>query len=371
MAYDIKNLSLEEKIGQMLIVGFEGNKITQRNIDQIQKYKVGGIILYKRNFNSYEEMLNIIKQLKELNKVNKVPLFIAVDQEGGRVNRIPAKDFLNIPAPYKIVNKLGEDGIKKAATITAEILHKSGYNMNFAPNLDVYRFEENKTVVGDRSFGKDSETIIKMGTHQYNIYKSNGIVPVLKHFPGHGAAKMDSHYFSPKIHIDYEELLNTDLKPFEELIKNGADCVLVGHLRVKNETNHIPCSLSRKFILKELKRRYKYKGIIISDDLKMRAIQNIFGYQRAALKAIQAGNDIIMFRYNRFWEKVTIEKLIDEAKNGKINQFKIDTSVRKILELKEKYNITDNMPEEKVDIEKLNKEIKEIRDVVLEENLNG
>ena len=126
MVYDIKNLSLEEKIGQMLMVGFEGNKITERNIEQIQKYKVGGIILYKRNFNSYDEMLNLISELKQLNKNNKVPLFIAVDQEGGRVNRIP-KDILNVPAPQKIYEKLGEEGIKQAATITSEILKKSLY----------------------------------------------------------------------------------------------------------------------------------------------------------------------------------------------------------------------------------------------------
>ena len=134
MVYDIKNLSLEEKIGQMLMVGFEGNKITQRNIEQIQKYKVGGIILYKRNFDSYDEMINLITRLKELNKVNKIPLFIAVDQEGGRVNRIP-KEILNIPAPFSISKNLGEEGIKRASLIIAEILKKSGYNMNFAPNL--------------------------------------------------------------------------------------------------------------------------------------------------------------------------------------------------------------------------------------------
>ena len=367
MKYDIKNLSLEEKIGQMLIVGFEGKTITKRNIDQIQKYKVGGIILYKRNFDSYEQMLNLIKELKELNKVNKIPLFIAVDQEGGRVNRIP-KEFLNIPAPYKIVIKMGEDGIKKAANITAEILKNSGYNMNFAPNLDINRFEENQVVVGDRSFGKDPETITKMGTLQYNIYKSNGIIPVIKHFPGHGAAKSDSHYFSPKINSEFEELLNSDLKPFEELIKNGAECLLLGHLRIKNKTRHIPCSLSREFIVRELRKRFNYKGIIISDDLKMRAIQNLYGYEKAALKAIQAGNDIIMFRYPGFWEKITIDKILDEVRKKKINPYKIDKSVDKILELKEKYNITDTMPDKTVDIKKINKEIEKIRNIIFEEN---
>ena len=370
MVYDIKNLSLEEKIGQMLMVGFEGNKITQRNLNQIQKYKVGGIILYKRNFNSYEEMINLIKDLKELNKINKIPLFIAVDQEGGRVNRIP-KDILNIPAPQKIYEKLGEEGIKKAATITAEIIQKSGYNMNFAPNLDLNRFEQNKSVVGDRSFGKDIDIVTKMGIDQMDIFKSYGIIPVIKHFPGHGAAKTDSHYFSPKINFNFDELLKSDLKPFENLINYGAECVLVGHLRIKNKTKNIPCSLSREFITKELKRRYNYKGIIISDDLKMRAIQNIYGYKKALLKAIQAGNDIVMFRYPEFFERASIEKLLNEAKRKKINLYKIENSVKKILELKEKYNISDIMPEEKIDIDDINKEIKEIRNIVYGENING
>ena len=158
-----------------------------------------------------------------------------------------------------------EEGIKKAALITAEILKKSGYNMNFAPNLDIYRFEENRAVVGDRSFSKDINTITKMGMNQFNIYKSNGIIPVIKHFPGHGAAKSDSHYFSPKINFKFEELLNSDLKPFDELIKNGAECVLVGHLRIKNKTRYIPCSLSREFIIKELRRRFNFKIVSSSN----------------------------------------------------------------------------------------------------------
>ena len=367
MAYDIKNLSLEEKIGQMLMVGFEGNKITQRNIDQIQKYKVGGIILYKRNFDSYDEMINLITQLKELNKVNKIPLFIAVDQEGGRVNRIP-KEILNVPSPYLLVEKLGEDGIKKASLIIAEILKKSGYNMNFAPNLDINRYEKNKKVVGDRSFGDNIETITKMGMLQKIIYEENNIIPVIKHFPGHGATQKDSHYFSPKIDIKYEDLLKSDLKPFEAIIKNGTDCLLVGHLRIKNKNSHTPCSLSKSFISEELRKRFNYNGIIISDDLKMRAIQNFYGYDRAAIKAIQAGNDIIMFRYNSIMEKLTIESIIHKARKNKIEIEKINSSVEKILNLKEKYHVTDSMPTEKLNIEEINKKIKELRDDIYGEN---
>lgn len=259
MKYDVNSLTLEEKIGQMLMVGIDGNKITKRTIKQIQKYKIGGVILYKKNFNTYAEMVNLIKNLKELNKLNKIPLFIAVDQEGGRVNRMP-KEFLNVPAPYKIVNKLGEDGIKNATLITIEILKKSGYNLNFAPNLDINRYEKNHKVVGDRSFGKNKDIVSKMGILQMNLYKENGIIPVIKHFPGHGATIQDSHYFLPKTKIIYDELSENDIKPFEKAIQNGADCVLIGHLRVKDKNNYIPASLSRKFIIQELRKKCIIEG---------------------------------------------------------------------------------------------------------------
>ena len=364
MKYDIKALTLEEKIGQMLMVGVDGNKITTRTINQIKKYKVGGIVLYKKNFNNYEEMINLIQSIKELNKKNKIPLFIAVDQEGGRVNRMP-KEILNIPAPYKIVNALGEEGIKKSALITSEILNKSGYNLNFAPNLDINRFEKNQKVVGDRSFGENKDIITKMGIIQMNIFKENDIIPVIKHFPGHGATIKDSHYFSPKTKISFEELSKMDLKPFENAIQNGADCVLIGHLRIKGENNYTPCSLSRKFIIKNLRKKLHYRGLIITDDLKMRAIQNIYGYEHAAIKAIKAGNDIIMFRYNETQESKTINKILDEVKNGKINIYKINSSVKRILKIKEKYNITDNTTKEKLDIKYINEKILDIRDKVL------
>ena len=126
MNLKIEDLSLEEKIGQMIIVGIDGNKITERTKKIILKYKIGGIILYKKNFKSYEEMAKLIKDLKELNSQNKIPLFISIDQEGGRVNRMP-KEFLNLPVANLIATKMGEEGVKKAASIISEILSKAGF----------------------------------------------------------------------------------------------------------------------------------------------------------------------------------------------------------------------------------------------------
>ena len=144
----MKELTIEEKVCQMIIIGMDTNYITERIKTMIQQYKIGGIILYRKNFSTYADMLKLIKELKDLNKNNKVPLFIAIDQEGGRVNRMP-KELLNLPAANSIANSGGEELVRKSANITARILRKSGFNLNFAPVLDIKRTKD-KTVIGDK-----------------------------------------------------------------------------------------------------------------------------------------------------------------------------------------------------------------------------
>ena len=143
---EINELSVQEKIGQMIIIGMDTNYITDRIKTMITKYKIGGIILYRKNFNSYAKMLELIQQLKELNKVNKIPLFISIDQEGGRVNRMP-KEIQNLPPANKIALKEDEELVKKSAQLTGKLLKSSGFNLNFAPVLDIKNFS-NEEIAG-------------------------------------------------------------------------------------------------------------------------------------------------------------------------------------------------------------------------------
>ena len=308
-------------------------------------------------------MISLIKELKELNKTNKVPLFISVDQECGRVNRMP-KDLLNLPAAGLIANKMGKKGVEKASHIIAEVLSKSNFNMNFAPVLDINRFQEN-TAIGDRSFGENTDIVSRFGIVQMHEFQKANIISVIKHFPGHGATVKDSHYKLPTITMNMKTLEKEDMKPFEIAIKNGADGVLVGHLKIRNVTFGVPCSMSRKFLIKYLRKKYHFRGLIISDDLKMRAIKNWYGYKRAVVKAITAGNDVIIFRYTKNQEEKTILKLLKLARENKLNLYKINQSVKRILEIKLKYKLTDEMKNEKLDIEDINKQIELIREKVL------
>ena len=279
------------------MIGMDTNYITNRVKEMIQKYKIGGIILYRKNFNTYKDMLILIKNLKELNKENKFPLFIAIDQEGGRVNRMP-KEIKNLPSPNVIAETGKEELVKKSANITGQILKQSGFNLNFAPVLDLKRFENNH-VIGDRSFGKDKEIVSKYGIITMQELQKNNVVSVIKHFPGHGATKQDSHNFLPIINKKMETMEKEDMYPFEQAIRNNADAILVGHLLIKNVTGIYPASLSRKFITKYLRKKYRYNGVIITDDLKMRAIKFFYGTKLSVRKAFEAGNDIIVFRFNK------------------------------------------------------------------------
>ena len=356
---ELNELSIQEKIGQMLIIGMDSNYITDRIKTMITKYKIGGIILYRKNFNSYEKMLELIQQLKELNKSNKIPLFIAIDQEGGRVNRMP-KEIQNLPPANKIASQDNEDLVKKSAELTGELLKKSGFNLNFAPVLDIKNFS-NEHAIGDRCFGNDKETVAKYGVTTMKALQEQGIVSVIKHFPGHGATTKDSHYFLPIINKKFKDLENEDMYPFEQAIKNGADCLLVGHLLIKHITGFSPASLSRKFITRHIRKKYKYNGLIFTDDLKMKAIKYIYGPVNAVVKAFKAGNDVVIFRFNKDEEKNAIEKVSKLVQHGKIKENRINRSVKRIINLKEKYNVSDDMPKEFLDIAAFNSEVSNIR----------
>lgn len=356
---EIKELSIEEKIGQMIIIGMDSNYITERIETMIKKYKIGGVILYRKNFSTYEEMLKLIKNLKELNKENKIPLFIAIDQEGGRVNRMP-KEIKNLPSANQIATIGGEMLTQKAYQITGELLRKSGYNLNFAPVLDIKRFE-NQHGIGDRSFGKDIKIVAKCGVSAMKEMQKQGVISVIKHFPGHGATQKDSHYMLPIINRKMEQLEKEDMYPFKQAIKNGADAILIGHLLIKNVTGIYPASLSRKFIAKYLRKKYRYNGLIITDDLKMRAIKFIYGPNLAVRKAFESGNDVIVFRFNKNEEIRVIEKIIKLVKMKKIKESRINKSVKRIIKMKEKYNISDLSEIEGVDIDKINEKIEKIR----------
>lgn len=354
---DINELSLEEKIGQMIIVGMDSNHITDRLRNLILNYKIGGIILYRKNFNTYPNLLKLIEDIKSLNSKNKLPLFIAVDQEGGRVNRMP-KEIKNLPPANVIAETKNIELVVESSDITGKMLKQTGFNMNFAPVLDIKRFN-NKHAIGDRCFGTTKEDVCKFGIPTMKKLQENNIISVIKHFPGHGATNKDSHYTLPVIN-NIETLENNDIKPFEYAISEGADAIMVSHLKVKNITGIYPASLSRNFI-KYIRSKYKYNDLLVTDDLKMKAVKFIYGTKFATRKAFEAGNDIIVFRYDQKEEVDVINNIINLAKIGKIRESRINRSVNRIIKIKEKYKLSDTEKSVGIDIQNINDRISRVR----------
>lgn len=356
----LDTLSLEEKVCQKVIIGMDTLNAIDKIENLITKYKIGGILLYKKNYKNLEELINLINYIKELNIKNNVPMFIAIDQEGGRVNRLP-NEFENIPAPYKLSKiENTKKYVQKAGKITGEILHRLGFNLNFAPVLDIKRFPDNHAI-GDRAFSENIDEVAEYGIEYMKKLQENQVVSVIKHFPGHGTTNSDSHFKIPKIKEKINDIEDKDMKPFKKAIENGADAVLVGHMRIKDITIN-PASISRKFITKYLKKKCRFNGLVVTDDMRMKAMKYRFGANRSIIKAFEAGNDIIVFKYDKGIE--VLNEVINMAKSGKLKANQIDNSVNKILNIKDKYQINNDKIElvNEEYIEKINEQIKEIKD---------
>ena len=346
---DFSKLSMNEKIGQKFMFG-----VNSHNIDDIvyliKKYYIGGVILYKKNYNNYNEMLSVIKRLKEANKDNKIPLFIAIDQEGGRVNRMPS-DFKNIRNVYDM-SKKSLDLVYDNGMLTGKILFQSGINVNFAPVLDIYDDNGSK-VLYKRCFYGDVDNISKAGIKYIEGLNNNCVLSVVKHFPGHGISKIDSHFMTPFV-FNKNALLERHIKPFEVAIKNNIDALMVGHLVIRGITGGVPASISSYFINEYIRNNYKYEGLVITDDISMlsRSVFRIGCLKRAFL----SGSDIILIKLKGNCHSI-VEKVIGVIKNNDKYLSILDDNVRRIIKFKEKYKITDDISFLGCNVDEINAEI--------------
>lgn len=345
-----KNLSLREKISQMFIVGFSGTCLNSenKNIQILSKNGLGGVILFAENIDSYNQIQDLSKELKD---IAKIPLFISIDQEGGLVERtIHIKNKVDYLTAMALASTENPELIKKHTQIMAEELKFMGVNMNFAPVLDV-NTNINNPIIGVRSFGDSAEDVIKYSEPVYKAFNENNIIAVGKHFPGHGETSVDSHLDMPVVDLSLEELEDVHVKPFKEAFKSGLDAVMIAHVFYKafatchcvegnpSGTVSCPASLSSEVITGYLKEKLNYKGLIISDDMVMGGISKYYNYLEACVKGINAGIDLFIFRNSGDEILKLIEELVNAVEKGLISVERINESVEKILFIKKKYGI--------------------------------
>lgn len=324
----LKKMSLDEKIGQMLVIYYSSANYDNLLNNTIVNIGPGGFILFKENIKNYDQLTNFISSMQ---KNSEIPMLISIDQEGGIVQRLGSinENISIIPAMANLGAMQDETLAYEVGKVIGNELNVFGINMNYAPVIDIDS-NPNNTVIGNRAFGDNAELVSKMGIATANGLKDSNVIPVYKHFPGHGDTAEDSHYTLPVLNKTKEELYQLELKPFINAINNGAEVIMIGHIAVPKLTgDNTPASLSKIVINDLLKDELGFKGVVITDALNMGALE--YDNDEIIIKAINAGVDMLLMPGP---SKTTLSIIKSAIANKKITEQQINNSVRKILLLK-------------------------------------
>jgi len=329
-------MSLKDKIGQMFMVSFHGTTPNEDIKTMIQQYKVGGVILFKENITDMVQLTHLTRRLQQLNP-SGVSLFIAIDEEGGRVSRLP-EEVADFPA----LKELGEKGDPREAyrigRKMGNLLKKAGINVNFAPVMDVNN-NPNNPVIGDRSFGNTPHLVKEMGVNMMKGMLDTGIVSCIKHFPGHGDTTVDSHDSMPVVKHDMEHLKQIEFYPFRGAVEEGADMIMTAHIKFPAlDPSGYPATMSKRILTDMLRKEWGFEGVIITDSMTMGAITKNFSLKESLIKSVKAGVDVILLPSETKLQQEGIAIMMDAVRNGIITQKRIDESVYRIIKLKIKYN---------------------------------
>ncbi|TAE29956.1 MAG: glycoside hydrolase family 3 [Candidatus Kapaibacterium sp.] len=345
--------SLDLKIAQMLLIGFRGMSLQETDpfLKDVKAGRVGSVILFdydvptkefKRNIESPQQVRGLTAQLAKAARESNVglPLFISIDQEGGRVNRLKPRYGFPPSVSQQYLGKLNNmDSTRFYAAKTAQTLAENGFNLNFAPSVDVNVNPENP-VIGkiERSFSAEPSIVASQAAVIVEEHRKKKVITTLKHFPGHGSSKADSH----KGFVDVSDTWKPDeIKPYAELIRqNKVDMIMTAHIFNNRLDADVPATLSKRVITGILRDSLKYQGVVISDDMQMGAIADHYGLDVALEKCINAGVDIVCFGNNLQYDPDIITKASSILKRlvleGKISRARVDESYRRIVALKQK-----------------------------------
>ena len=321
------------KIGQLFMVGFDGTAVSADLAAFIKHYQPGGVILFSRNLESAEQIVELTNNLQRCSPHS--PLLIAIDQEGGRVSRLP-KDFTIFP-PCDVLGRCNSSDLAYAAAATiAKELRAVGINMNMSPVLDVNSNPANP-VIGDRAFGPTPELVCEMGAATVGGLQDNSVIACGKHFPGHGDTMTDSHKELPIVTAPRDRLEQIELPSFRHAAAKGVATMMTAHVLYQALDEERPATLSPAIIGTMLRQQFQYDGVVLTDDLEMHAIIDHYGIEDAAVQSILAGCDMPLICKDRNREVAAMTAVDKAVTDGVISTERLEQSLARITRLKQRF----------------------------------
>jgi beta-N-acetylhexosaminidase len=331
-------LSIEQKVGQLFFVGIPGPELDGPTEKLLTEIAPGGVCLFARNIKTGPQTRELLEGIRRMLPVEP---FLSIDQEGGRVDRL-RRIITPMPAANRFTNRAD---VEEFARLNSEVLRMLGFNMNFAPVVDVIDDARESATNGlySRGFGRSPRDVIELSGAFLNELQSGGIIGCLKHFPGLGASSVDSHDELPSVDINMDELAKCDLTPYDNMIASkSAKMVMVAHaaypsleLQEADQSGRLlPSSLSFHIVTKLLRKKLGFGGVAITDDLEMGAVLKNYGVGEACKMAINAGNDMLAICAKEDAVREGYEAVLHAAHDGAIAKVRIDEAVNRIQVLR-------------------------------------
>jgi beta-N-acetylhexosaminidase len=327
------SMTASELAGQLCMIGFEGTEVTPDLREWIQEYQPGGIILFSRNLVHPVQIARLTNDLQALAGSN--PFLIAIDQEGGRVSRLPS-GFTIFPPAATVAQSGSMELAYQAAAITAKELRAVGINMNMAPVLDIHTNPANP-IIGDRAFGTEPEQVCLMTAATIAGLHDHQVLACGKHFPGHGDTSTDSHKELPVVHATRERLEAMEFRPFQHAIHHGLQAMMTAHVHYPALDPMNSATLSPTILSGILRQQMGFSGVILSDDLEMGAIVNHVSAGTAAVRSLQAGVDMVLVCKTRKLITDTVEAIRRAIEAHELSQASLEASVARIDSVKQQF----------------------------------
>ncbi|WP_081092542.1 beta-N-acetylhexosaminidase [Peribacillus simplex] len=327
----LESMTLEEKVGQLMMIGFKGTEAGREINELIEKNHIGGVIYFDRNMKSPKQVAMLSNSLQQTAKQSSLslPLMVAVDQEGGDIIRM-RESVSPLPAQQDLGQHASAEDMYKVAKLNGEELSSMGIHINFAPVLDLSETDK-------RSVGKDPKKVYRYGKKTIQGLNDASVTGALKHFPGNGRSEVDPHLETSSVEANQLDLENSDIYPFKRIIREMDDqsfFVMVTHIKYPAYDQEKPASLSKVIIEDLLRGKLNYGGLVITDDLEMGAVNKYFTYEEMGMEAILAGADILLVCHEYAHELEVYEGLREAVKAGKVPMERIDQSVKRVLTYK-------------------------------------